>query len=337
MGMLDRICANEVEPDVVQISGGEPTLHPRFFDILDECKRRPIRHLMVNTNGIKIASDPAFAQRLAGYMPAFELYLQFDSLRAEPQQVLRGKDLREVRSQAMARLEALGISTTLVVTVRKGLNDGELGDIIEHALGYACVRGVTFQPVQDEGRNDGFDPKEHRLTLTELRRRTGQQTTRFILDDLIPVPCHPDSLAMAYGLRDGKGGVVPLTRQIPADVLMSAGRNTITLEKEEALQQALFKAFSTAHGPLGAATSLKELLCCLPTFQSQSIGYQDVFRVIIMQFLDRHSIDMRFVRKSCVHIAHPDGKRVMPFDTYNLFYRDDLEKERLAPLRARVT
>ena len=53
--MLDRIVANEREPDVVQVSGGEPTTHPEFFDILDACRRRPIRHLMLNTNGIRIA------------------------------------------------------------------------------------------------------------------------------------------------------------------------------------------------------------------------------------------------------------------------------------------
>src|SRR3954468_20415705 len=74
--MLDCVVRNEGEPDVVQISGGEPTIHPRFFDILDAAKRRPIKHLMVNTNGVKIARDAAFARRLRDYMPGFELYLQ---------------------------------------------------------------------------------------------------------------------------------------------------------------------------------------------------------------------------------------------------------------------
>ena len=59
--MLDRIVANEIEPDVVQVSGGEPTLHPDFFAVLDACRRRPIRHLMVNTNGLRIAREEGFA------------------------------------------------------------------------------------------------------------------------------------------------------------------------------------------------------------------------------------------------------------------------------------
>ena len=78
--MLDCVVRNEKNPDVVQISGGEPTLHPDFFRVLEMCKERPIRHLMVNTNGIRIAQDEEFAKRLAGFMPEFELYLQFDSL-----------------------------------------------------------------------------------------------------------------------------------------------------------------------------------------------------------------------------------------------------------------
>ena len=86
-----------------------------------------------------------------------------------------------------------------------------------------------------------------------------------------------------------------------------------------------------------AANSLRDLMCCIPRVEAiPSLGYDRVFRVVIMQFLDRHSIDLRSVRKSCVHIAHPDGKRVMPFDTYNVLYRDALEAEVLAPLRGEV-
>ena len=103
--MLDRIVANETEPDVLQISGGEPTTHPQFFEVLDMCRERPVRHLMVNTNGLRIAKDAAFAERLATYAPRFEVYLQFDSLRRDPLMTLRGADLRAVHEQALARLD----------------------------------------------------------------------------------------------------------------------------------------------------------------------------------------------------------------------------------------
>ncbi len=333
--MLDAVVASEGEPDIVQFSGGEPTLHPQFFELLDEAKKRPIRHLMVNTNGLKIAQDAAFAEKLATYMPGFELYLQWDSLEREALLDLRGADLREVRLKALERLNALGLSTTLVVTVKKGLNDGELGSILDFALQQPCVRGVTFQPVQDAGRNEGYDPAKDRLTLTEVRRRILEQTSVFQPEDLLPVPCHPDSLAMAYALKlDGQ--IHPLTRYVEPSVLIEGGRNTIVYEKDAGLQAALFKTFSTAHSPASSAESLSELLCCLPkVIGPAGLKYDNVFRVIIMAFIDAHGFDLRSIRKTCVHIAQPDG-RIIPFDTFNLFYRDRLEAEVLGPIREEI-
>jgi 7,8-dihydro-6-hydroxymethylpterin dimethyltransferase len=353
--MLDLIVSNEMEPDIVQISGGEPTIHPEFFEILDAAKRRPIKHLMVNTNGIRIATDEVFAKRLATYMPRFELYLQFDSLRRDPLMQLRGADLRSIRMRALERLNELEVSTTLVVTVERGVNDGELGEIVEFALQQPCVRGVTFQPVQQAGRLRGYSPAEHRLTLTEVRRRILEQTKTFKAEDIIPVPCHPDSLAMGYALKIG-GQVTPLTSMIPPEVLINGAANTIIYEQDKGIRkhlaenpgllakavtnpmkESLFKLFSTNHSPQSQASTLRELLCCVPqVLAPQNLSYQNLFRILIVQFIDADSFDLRSIRKTCIHIAHPDGERLIPFDTFNMFYRDDLEQTRLAPLRERV-
>ncbi len=330
--LIDAVVRNEGQPDVVQISGGEPTVHPDFFAILDRAKQAPIRHLMVNTNGLRIAHDEEFAKRLASYMPDFEVYLQFDSLEGAPLLALRGVDLRDVHTRALERLNRLGISTTLVVTLKKGLNDGEIGRIIDFAVSQPAVRGVTFQPIQAAGRLEHFDPATDRLTLTEVRRRILEQTTLFRPEDLLPVPCHPDSLAMAYALKVN-GRLTPLTGLIDPKVLIEGGRNTIVYEGDEAVREGVFKLFATNHSAESSAQSLRDLLCCLPRLDAPGdIGYRNIFRVLIMQFIDAHSFDVRSVKKTCVHIVHPDG-RLIPFDTYNLFYRDGLEQSRLAPLR----
>ena len=344
--MLDCIVGNESEPDIVQISGGEPTIHPQFFEVLDAAKRRPIRHLMVNTNGIRIAQDGAFAERLATYMPQFELYLQFDSLRRNPLMQLRGADLRGTREKALERLNKLGISTTLVVTVERGVNDEELGEIVHYALQQPCVRGVTFQPVQQAGRLGNYNSAAHRLTLSEVRRRILSQSSVFKAEDLIPVPCHPDSLAMGYAMKLA-GKVVPLTGMISPDVLINGGRNTIIYEQDPAIRHdlehnpnirnQLFKLFSTNHSPQSQASTLRELLCCLPQIMApKKLGYENLFRILIVQFIDAQSFDLRSIKKTCIHIAHPDGKRLIPFDTYNMFYRDTLEETRLTPLRSEI-
>lgn len=266
-------------------------------------------------------------------MPQFEVYLQFDSMRREPLIQLRGADLRSIREKALERLNKFGVSTTLVVTAERGVNDGELGSIIDYALQQPAVRGVTIQPVQQAGRVDGFNSENHRLTLTEVRRRILEQTEVFQSEDLIPVPCHPDALAMAYALKlDSK--VVPLTRMVPPNVLIEGARNTIVYEQEPGLRDHLFKLFATNHSPASQASTLRDLLCCLPkVLLPKELGYRNLFRVLIVQFIDAEAFDVRSVKKSCIHIAHPDGKRLIPFDTFNMFYRGELEKTRLAGLR----
>ncbi|WP_225896557.1 radical SAM protein [Amazonocrinis nigriterrae] len=164
--MIDAVVANEGEPQIVQLSGGEPTIHPEFFEIIDIAKSKPIKHLMINTNGVRIAKDKSFCDRLSQYMPGIELYLQFDSFENEVLQELRGADLRDIREKAINHLNEYNISTTLVVTLKKGLNDHEIGNIIEFALQQKCIRGVTFQPIQAAGRLEGFDPQKDRYTLT---------------------------------------------------------------------------------------------------------------------------------------------------------------------------
>ncbi len=344
--MLDAVVRNEGHPDVVQLSGGEPTVHPDFFTIVEMAKARPIKHLMVNTNGVRIAQDEDFVKRLADCREDFEVYLQFDSFERDALMQLRGADLRRIREDALEKLNRYNISTNLVVTLKKGLNDHEIGKTIDYALQQSCVRGVTLQPIQDAGRLDNFDPATDRLTLTEVRRKILEQTTVFRPEDVIPVPCHPDSLAMAYALKLG-GKVTPLTGAIPPEVLINGAANTILYEQEPAIRDNLFKLFATNHSPASTAGTLRELLCCLPKIWVQgdsgsagamareALSYENVFRIIIMQFLDAHSFDVRSVKKTCVHIVHLDG-RLIPFDTYNLFYRDGLEETRLNPLRART-
>ncbi len=319
--MLDTIVTNEKEPDVVQISGGEPTIHPDFFAIMDYAKSLPIRHLMLNTNGIKIAKDKDFTKRLKSYAPDFEIYLQFDSFQKDALVEMRGADLRSIRKEALHNLNEFNLSTTLVVTLQKGLNDHEIGDIIDYALQQKCVRGVTLQPTQIAGRLDNFNPGTDRMTLTEVRRNIMEQTTIFNSDDLLPVPCNPDALVMGYALKLG-GEVFPLTRYINPNDLLDNSKNTIVYEQDEALHGKMIELFSAGNSVEVAEENLKSIMCCLPNIDAPELGYDNLFRVIIMQFIDAYNFDVRAIKKSCVHIVDKDNK-IIPFETMNLFYRDN--------------
>ena len=318
--MLDAVVRAEGEPDLVQLSGGEPTIHPEFWEIVAAARARPIRHIMVNTNGVRIAKEQAFVDRLAEIGPGFEVYLQFDSLSDDALMDLRGARLARIRRQALERLEAAGISTTLVCAVRAGVNDRECAEIVDHALQWSCVRGVVFQPVQDAGRNEGFDPAVHRTTLSGLRRQIAAGGA-FAESDLVPLPCNPDQICIGYGIRSGRS-VLPVTRMMSREDIVSAAPNTISFEKHPDIKARIFDLLSLSTVEQNGEGRLASLFCCLPEIETPaSLSYKDTFKVVIIQFLDRFNFDLGTVKRSCIHFATPDG-RMIPFDTYNTFYRE---------------
>ena len=334
--MLDALVASEGEPDLLQISGGEPTLHPDFFDILDAARARPIRHVMINTNGLRIAREPDFVARLAERKRGLEIYLQFDSLQRDALMNLRGADLRRVRHDALQNLERHGISTTLVVTVKRGVNEAEIGAIVRHALQWRCVRGVTFQPVQDTGRNENFDAKRDRVLLSDIRRAVIEDSGVFGAGDMIPLPCNPEQISIAYGLRSG-ASVLPVTSMVSREELVSVMPNTINFEKQPILREKFIELFSLSSGPNNSAERLHEFLCCLPKVQAPAaLSYDNVFRVAIVQFMDRFNFCVGGVKRSCIHFVTPNGQ-IIPFDTFNLFYRDGRIDKIRAAIKAEAT
>ncbi len=319
--MLQTLLASEQQPDLVQVSGGEPTLHPQLMPILRRLKASPIRHLMLNTNGIRLARDPQLVAELATLKPGFEVYLQFDSLQAAALQNIRGQDMRKIRLQALEKLEQHNISTTLVCVVRKGINDHEIGEIIQFAQQWQCVRGITFQPVQDAGRNTG-SKEENRITLSEIRTRIIEADNPFTDADMIPLPCHPENIAIGYGIKLS-GEIMPVTGLLPREELLKGVDNTITFEKSAGLKDAFLKLFSLDACSEQTTENLQTLLCCLPRIQSEGLTYDNVFRIVIMSFMDRYDFDVGSVKRSCTHFVEPNGK-IYPFDTWNLFYREQV-------------
>ena len=235
MQMLETLLKVESEPDLIQVTGGEPTTHPQIVEILQFLKASPVRHLMLNTNGIRIAQDEAFVKALKALGGGFEVYLQFDSLRADALRDIRAQDMRAIRLKALEVLERANISMTLVCVVKKGVNDDELGEIIDFARHYRCVRGVVFQPVQEAGRVEAEG--EFRITLSEIRRRIIDDSTNPFEDaDMISLPCDPHKICVGYAAKqmqtaDGKpyAELVPVTGKIPKEVITEQ-KGTVAFE-----------------------------------------------------------------------------------------------------------
>ena len=171
--MLDRFVELEGHPEVVQFSGGEPTIHPDLLEMIAAAQQRDIGHVMVNTNGVRIADDPEWFERFAALRPL--IYLQFDGLTDETYRTIRGEPLLETKLRALDRLAAADLHVILVAAVERGVNEHEVGPIVEFGLKHAAVRGVMFQPVTalrpaPGPRPDAADDHPGRATGAGVRR-----------------------------------------------------------------------------------------------------------------------------------------------------------------------
>jgi uncharacterized radical SAM superfamily Fe-S cluster-containing enzyme len=327
--MLHTLLQVESEPDLVQVTGGEPTLHPHIIDILRMLKASPVRHVMLNTNGIRIAEDDTFVQALHTLGGGFEVYLQFDSLRSEALRTIRGADMRKIRLQALECLERYHISVTLVCVIWHGVNDDEIGEIIDFARRYRCVRGVVFQPIQAEGRIEAEG--SYRITLSQIRRRIVDDARNpFEEKDMIPLPCDPHKICVGYAAKkmdDGYASLRPVTGALPKALILDH-KGTVAFEQDEGFVKTVVSTvgLETALGEAIVADAVKrKLFCCWPSFLSpERMGYEHVFRIVIMEFSDRYNFNTTDIKRECNFIIEPG--RAIPFSTYNMgLYRNDIQ------------
>jgi len=188
--------------DVVMVSGGEPTVHPDLYRILDGLAERPITRILLNTNGVRIARDDDLLAYLSARSDRIEVYLQFDGFEEATSRHHRGRDLRDVKGRAVERLSEAGVFTTLTMTAALGVNDHEIGAVVRFALDTPYVGGVSIQPQFGSGRSTPLDPLE-RLTHTGVLARLGPQTGGLVTwRDLTALPCsHPHCCSVGYMLR----------------------------------------------------------------------------------------------------------------------------------------
>ncbi len=274
---------------------------------------------MLNTNGIRISQDEAFVQELKNIGKWFEVYLQFDSLEAEALKKIRNWDMRETRRKALEMLDKYNISTTLVCVIQKGVNDSEIPALIEYATGWKCVRGIVLQPIQDVGRNSSSSD-DYRITLSEVREKIIQaESNPFSADDMIPLPCDPHKICVGYALKS-KGNIYPVTWKIPREMITEQ-KWTIAFEQDRDFIKTVIHTVTldTALGEniINKESVKRKLFCCWPEFIApEEMLYENVFRIVIMEFTDMYNFDSSNIKRECNFMIETD--RAIPFSTYNM-------------------
>ncbi len=330
--MLDAFVRAEGEPEAVQLSGGEPSIHPQILEMLAAAKERGIPLVMLNTNGIRLARDPRFAPALAEL--GVHVYLQFDGLREETQLAIRGKDLTDEKLRALDRCAEAGVSVSLAAAVERGVNEMEVGEIVRFGIEHPAVTGVFFQPVTHSGRfRADSDPLDKLTNSDVIDAITEQLPEWFRTDDFVPVPCcSPTCRSATFALYDGED-LMPLPRLVDVEQYLDYVTNRAVPDPE--VRTALEGLWSAkAAGGTAPATERLECVACSTAMppELREVAAQG-FMIVTQDFQDPYTLDVEKLRKCCVSEIVPDG-RLIPFCAYNsVGYREQVRSEAASAAR----
>ena len=340
---INALVKAEGRPEVLQLSGGEPTVHPQLEQIIDYALAQPIDYVMLNTNGLRLASDDALLEKLANHRERIEVYLQFDGFNDDIYQALRGEPLLDKKLQAIERIGAAELNVTIVATLQAGVNGDQLGALIEFAKTRPWITGLSLQPATYSGRHFLPEELEQRITFPDVITGLCEQTDGLYQpSDFFPLPCaHPNCHILSLAARH-ENTFVPLTRIFDLEQSIDLLANGLAFTKESALRMvSQYLARQNCCGPGGCDTGeeVKTIKNLLPVFDSnqsaetrfaekfindvlgKQLGAKHLFRITITSFLDAYNFDLRRVMKCCTHHVLPSG-HIIPFCAYNVLYRN---------------
>ena len=348
--MLVNLRNNKPVPaDALQFSGGEPTIRKDLPELVRMAKELGFKHVEVNTNGLRLAASVDYCRTLkeAGVST---IYLQFDGVTPDVYKFTRGVDLVDSKAKVIENCRKAGLhSIVLVCTLVKGVNDGQVGDIINYAIqNFDVVRCVNFQPVSLCGRIPEKERREMRITIPDFMRKVEEQTDGQIkVSDFYPVPtvvpvsravgalknkkyveftAHPHCGMATYVFVEN-GKIVPITKYVDVTKFIKA------MEKvyEESVKGHETRMKMRLIGSLRYITFgmlRKYIWPLLKTGSYKALGdlHRKMLMISSMHFMDPYNFDLERVQRCCIHYAVPDG-RIIPFCTMNSIHRPKIEKE----------
>jgi hypothetical protein len=347
--------------NAVQITGGEPTLREDLVEMVKIIKEEGIDHVQVNTDAINFAFKPDLVKQLrdAG---SNTVYMSFDGM--TPQS--NPKNHWEA-PYAIENCRKVGLGVVLVPTVIGGVNDHELGKLVNFGLYHNdVIRGVNFQPVSLVGRMHPEEREKQRITIPKVISNIEEQSNGIITkDDFFPVPCvHPISnlvealkgrqtynlsthfaCGMATYVIKGTDDVpVPLPQFVDVEGLfeyMGEKADDIRNSRFKKLKASgmLFKLGSfidKKKQPKGFSMS-KLLFNAIIKHDYRSLGeiMHRSLMIGMMHFQDPYNYDVERVERCGIHYTMPDG-RIIPFCAFNVIpevYRDKVQAQYAIPAK----
>jgi len=325
--MLDELAATEKNLDVLNISGGEPTLHPGLRDFVGYAADKGVTQITVSTNGMSLLKDKGLRQffRETGTIAA----LQFDGFCPETYSKLRGRDMAADKLSLIRMMEDEGINYSLVATVAKNINETEIAAIADFFFESRAL-SLMYQPIAFSGSALGFDPEVHRLTIPDVVRELGR--SKYIKkEDFNPLPCsHYSCFALSYYLNAGEGQFYSLKDFLGVgDYLDTIANKTLPgldAEGMRTMKDRVYQLWSAADSSNlndNVLKRIKNVICELDSCgfnrkNALNIGMKNMKAIFIHHFMDIYNFDFGRLVKCCNPYPKKDGKLV-PMCSQNIF------------------
>ncbi|HVV85008.1 MAG TPA: radical SAM protein [Kofleriaceae bacterium] len=334
--VLGHIARADPERRIINLTGGEPTLHPDIVRLVELCAEEGVHRITLSTHGLRFLKEDDFLPRLAA--AGARIILSFDSLDEETNRRMLGGPLAAAKREVLARLDAAGVPTTLLPVLARGHNDHEVGALVELGLATSCVRSIELHTMTFTGHGGlTFDRAGRYTTYEVLRDLEAQTAGRLRVDDFVPSPAaHPLCYLVTYVLALPDGRWLPLPRFLSTAELRAVLAGGLYLEPSPALEACLHDVVSRLWAGaielepgLDAATVLGGLRALVdeafaagaPEAARMAAAERRIKAVYVHAHMDEETFDTDRIRQCCVGIREPDGRSI-PSCAYNVLYRD---------------
>jgi 7,8-dihydro-6-hydroxymethylpterin dimethyltransferase len=325
--ILTHVFKDRPKKQILNLTGGEPTLHPALFEIIESCKNSGVERITINTNGLKIAHNRDFAMQIKE--TGVQLVLSLDTLEAEKSLKIHGKDIVKEKLQALSILEELNIPTTILLVCIKEENEQEVADIVDRYIRKDFVKSITIQNMTYTGKGGStFSPRKH-ITIDEVENLLASKNS-FHPSDFFPLATyHPLCYSVAYYFVSNNR-VLSLTKLIDSDLLSKATQDLYYMEPDNNLTKSFIDGVNNlwAEGYddeviMELKTLLKEIHPTdrvISNEERKKILEKHIKSIYIHSHMDSDNFDIDRVCR-CGDIVPDESGRMIPACSYNLLYR----------------
>lgn len=327
--------------DLINITGGEPTLHPELVEVLRACRRPEIGRITLNSNGLRLADDPELCRQLADL--GVYVILSFNTFDPEISRQMHGCDLVATKLRAIENLQRAGVRITLLTVLARGLNEGDLAGLFRMLGEQDHVLSLTVQTMTYTGQGGSTFPPARHIPVDEAARLVCAHADGLLTpDDFVTRPsAHPLCYLIGYLLKSGDT-LLPFARFASRERIQQLLEDSYLLRAApedgfftDAVNQ-LYAAGQSEH--LAVLRRLVETLFPpgqpLDDFQRQRIAEDSVRTVYLHAHMDEDTFDCSRAML-CPDLVPAEPGRLIPACTYNLFYR--MQDERFFVAHPRTT